>query len=510
MVRRRGFAAVLALVATAATARAGTVDDAKALSRADRRAEAEALLLARVAEAPDDAAAYVALGDVERLRCRLGPAEAAYRRAVERDLSDPGARAGLAEVLLLGGRAAEALAEVQAALPPAVPLEDEDARPWRVKALCLVELRRYDLAVAAARRAVALDPTSPRAIEALAASEFRRGRMDEARRWYERAVALDPRTEEANLRLGNGFGPAVAGKPWRDGADAERFAAAVAAWEARDLAGAEKAFLDLCRDRPESYKYRLGLGLVRLSSRRAQEAWLGRDAPILYAFLDAPEVEGLEKVVRGYASLPELERRVVRVSTAPAKPFWPALVAAGDVHDVLPLAADLADDASRHDLAGRRTFDGRWYEHLRGVGGTRAATGAEKLREAAEFAFNTFAHEFGHQVHRHGLTKEQQAEVDGLYAAATKAGKTLDYYAASNADEYFAQGYEAFVSPLKRGCLTETGRHTRAELGRKDPDLHAFLLRVLDVSHESPDALAALLSAAAGGASVQAEPDGSR
>ena len=162
----------------------------------------------------------------------------------------------------------------------------------------------------------------------------------------------------------------------------------------------------------------------------------------------------------------------------------------------MPLADDLTDGEQRKELRHRRTFDGRWYEHLRGVGGAQGATGAEKLHEAAEFGFNTFAHEFGHQVHRHGLTPAQQTEVDALYAKAVAGNLCLDYYAASNADEYFAQGYEAFVSPLKRGCLNETSRHTRPELLRKDPALHAFLASVLDVSYESPEALASMLHAA--------------
>jgi tetratricopeptide (TPR) repeat protein len=371
-----------------------------------------------------------------------------------------------------------------------------------------VELRRYDLAVASARRAVALAPTNARVAEALAAAAFRAGDMEASREAYERATRLDPRTEEANLRLGNGFGLASSTRPWREGEEAERFGRAVAAWESQDLVGAERGFLALLEARPSAYKYRLGLGLVRLSMRRRQEGVLGGDTAPIYALLDAPEVDDLRKVVRGYDELPPLERRVVRVATAPAAPFWPALVKAGAIHDVIPLAADLTDDPSRRELEPQRTIDGRWYAHLRGVGGVHAATGAEKLREAGEFAFNTFAHEFGHQVHRHGLPARLQREVDALYAKAVARNACLDYYAASNADEYFAQGYEAFVSPAKRGCLTETARHTRDELAAKDPPLYDFLWRTLDTSYERGDAFAALRAAVAGGDVVHAEPAG--
>lgn len=496
----------LALVAWTTTARAGPVEEARALAREDRPAEAAAALSAHLAEFPRDSAALVALGEVERLRCRLASAEEAYRRALERNLADPGARAGLAEVLLVKGRAAEALGEAQAGIDGAAGPSSEDARPWRAKALALMELRQYDLAVEAARRAVAIAPYNARCHEALAAAEFRAGRMDAARESYLAAVAIDPRTEEANLRLGNGFADACDGKPWREGVDATAFGEAVALWESGDLPASERRWLALTRKAPGVYKYRLGLGLVRLAARRRNEATLGGDAASLYRSLPAPEVEDLAKVVRGYDGLDEIEKSVVRIATAPAAPLWGALVAAGVTHDLFPVSADLTDDATRKDLQPQKTSDGRWYAHLRGVGGERAATGTEKLHEAAEFAFNTFAHEFGHQVLRMGLSPERQKEVEALYAAAVKEKRTLDYYSATNADEYFAQGYEAFVSPVKRGCLTETARHTRDELAAKDPPLYRWLLRVLDTSYESPEAFARLKALANRSGPVRFDP----
>ncbi len=202
----------------------------------------------------------------------------------------------------------------------------------------------------------------------------------------------------------------------------------------------------------------------------------------------------------------------MRVATAPARPLFEAMQAALASHDLLRLEEDVTDAEHRHDLVGKKTFDGRWYAHLRAVAGPHGATGVEKLREAAEFAFNTFAHEFGHQVHRFGLSGPQQAEVASMYKAAVASGACLDYYAASNEDEYFAQVYEAFVSPAKRGCLPETGRHTRDELARRDPRMFAFLLHVLDTSHESEEVFMALRRAAAGVPveDPQPEPSGTR
>jgi Flp pilus assembly protein TadD len=508
-VRRRRSSEALALgvvLLLSSGARGDPASEARSLLRLDRPVEAEAVLRGRLASAPEDVEAWLALGEVERTRCALDEAEAAYRRALDHDLLDARARAGLAEVLLLSGRPREALREADLALVSRLP---RDGRGFRVRALALIELRRYDLARAAARRAAALSPEDPRCLEALAAAEFRSGDVEAARVAYEQATALDPRAEEANLRLGNGFACPSCEKPWRaPGPDAEAFSAAVFAWEAGRLEEAEARFLALATLRPGAYKYRLGLGLVRMTLRRRNERRLGGDSTALYLRMPAPEVEDVARVVRGYEALGSLERHVVRVAIAPARPFWDALVARGATHEVISLEADLTDAVARSELEDQRTFDGRLYGHLRGVGGAQGATGAEKLREAAEFGFNTFAHEFAHQVHRSGLGEALQREVDALYADAIAHGRALDYYAASSADEYFAQGYEAFVSPAKRGCLSETARHTRDELARRDPALLAFLRRVLDTSHDSEEVFRSLRAAASGEppVPVHAEP----
>src|SRR4029453_2791050 len=73
-----------------------------------------------------------------------------------------------------------------------------------------------------------------------------------------------------------------------------------------------------------------------------------------------------------------------------------------------------------------------------------------------------------------------------LYESARAEGRCLDYYARSDSSEYFAQGYEAFVSLFKHPCLSVTACHTRAELARKDPGLFEFLREVTDLSQETP------------------------
>ena len=195
------------------------------------------------------------------------------------------------------------------------------------------------------------------------------------------------------------------------------------------------------------------------------------------------------------AFLTPARRHALLVACAPLRPWWRALAAAGARHDLMSVPENLGDRATRADLRERLTFDGRHYEHLRGVGGQHGATGAEKLDEARELCFHTLAHEIAHQVLTYAFPREMLARVKVLYARAVAEDRCLDFYSASNVDEYFAQGYEAFLSHVKRGCLKETQRHTRIELRARDPELYAFLVEHLDLAHETPQAMAPFLAA---------------
>ena len=132
------------------------------------------------------------------------------------------------------------------------------------------------------------------------------------------------------------------------------------------------------------------------------------------------------------------------------------------------------------DLRGRRTFDGRVWDDVRGVGGLQAATGIEALDDAVAFGFDTFAHEVAHQVHYHTLTRSQRLRITTLYQRAIAEGRCLDFYAASNEAEYFGQGVEAFVNLCKRPGGEATHGHTRFELYAVDRDLHDLIAGLVD------------------------------
>jgi hypothetical protein len=188
----------------------------------------------------------------------------------------------------------------------------------------------------------------------------------------------------------------------------------------------------------------------------------------------------IAEFVPGYAVLSAERRSVVDRTAAMFRSRLPKLVAIGGRHDLLTELERTTDADSRANLRGRRTFDGRVWDDVRGVGGVQAATGIEALDDAVVFGFDTFAHEVAHQVHTYAFTPLQKARLKSLYDLAMLDGRCLDYYAASNEWEYFGQGVEAFASLGKRpGCETTHG-HTRFELRRIDPGLHDFIAGVVD------------------------------
>lgn len=98
---------------------------------------------------------------------------------------------------------------------------------------------------------------------------------------------------------------------------------------------------------------------------------------------------------------------------------------------------------------------------------------------------NQMAHENGHTVHSM-FDKKDMKTLTRLYNNAIRDGRELDYYAAANKYEYFAQGCDAFASIYKphRDILVNSPlAHTVYELMDKDPDLFKFIKTVLKKYH---------------------------
>ncbi|HEB54076.1 MAG TPA: tetratricopeptide repeat protein, partial [bacterium] len=306
---------------------------------------------------------------------------------------------------------------------------------------------------------------------------FRVQRPGDAADAYRRVIALDGRCAEAHLRLGSGLlEPRTVEIP----VELRQAVQALTAGDRERAVGLLQAVLERSPGHPIAHRL-LGetLFALRTASSMAMqdEAFRG-----LAAAMPKPDVGHLPiaQFVTGYGTLSAERRAVVDRTAALFASKLGKLVAVGGHHDLLHELERTTDAEARRSLRGRRTFDGRVWDDVRGVGGIRAATGIEALDEAATFGFDTFAHEVAHQVHFFAFTPLQRARIRSLYKAAMSERRCLDYYAASNEAEYFGQGVEAFVSLAKRPGGETTHGHTRFELYRVDPALHDFLAALVD------------------------------
>lgn len=415
-----------------------------------------------------------------------------FRRSAALRADGVGVRLGLAAVHLMLGQSAFALAWAESVLQD--DADNQEAMALAVRAR--IRARRFDDAVqTAAAFAARVDAVGPELHAAQASALFRVQRIDEAAAAYRSVLAGDPLHAEAHLRLGSGLLPASAAPT------APGLLAAVAALARGDRDAAVAALGEVLAASPQHPIAHRLLGET-LFARKAAAAMAANDAA--FAALAAAEPHGdvaglpVAAFVPGYAALSPARRRIVDRTAAMFARQLPKLVAVGGRHDLLVELERTTDDEARANLRGKRTFDGRIWDDVRGVGGVQAATGIEALDEAATFGFDTFAHEVAHQAHYYAFTPTQRARIRALYHTALAEGRCLDYYAASNEAEYFGQGVEAFASLGKRPGGETTHGHTRFELRRVDRALHDFVAEV--VAHDplaTPGRREILLAAAA-------------
>lgn len=90
-------------------------------------------------------------------------------------------------------------------------------------------------------------------------------------------------------------------------------------------------------------------------------------------------------------------------------------------------------------------------------------------------------HEFAHNIHLRGLVridKTFQERLDGIYAAAMKAGLWKGKYASTNSAEYFAEGVQSWFDNNRENDHDHNHVNTRAELIQYDPALAALCKEV--------------------------------
>ena len=140
------------------------------------------------------------------------------------------------------------------------------------------------------------------------------------------------------------------------------------------------------------------------------------------------------------------------------------------------------------ELSGKRYFEtgagilnsGDFYDVFDGINAENYSM-MNKYRISPANHANQTGHELGHAINRLFIDSDSKT-LNRLYQKALKMGIVLDYYAAANMHEYFAQGVEAFISIYKphREILNNNPlAHTRYELLVKDPDLYKFVRKCL-------------------------------
>ncbi|MFQ3581260.1 MAG: tetratricopeptide repeat protein [Chloracidobacterium sp.] len=433
----------------------------------------------------------------------LEPAADYFQTLARRFPDDPRGLTGLATVALAQGR----LDDCEQQLKTLLTRYPNTAGVHVVGARLFIERNQVSEARHHAEQAVALAPEHPEALAALCAVRVMERKPQDVRQLAERILERQPN----NIRVRRTYSQYIRSQKAHPVPPAEArvaYAAAQAARQQHDIAAAtryldqalthypdffaallSRAALAIEREdieRAEALARRalaldphhplphLQLSLVNLARHEMAARELGARIPDV-DFHGAPTtIADIETVFPNIETLTPRQKQIVLGTVAPLAHLLPKLQRCGAKHWILPLDRQLGDLPGCAPLAERATFDGRYYGSLRGVGGVVTVSGIETLRAVEHGGFNTLAHEFAHQIHSCALDTATLDRIEKLYDAAVREGRALDYYAASDKFEYFAQGYEAYVSTVKRRPASPTAGHTRADLARRDPKLFAL------------------------------------
>jgi tetratricopeptide (TPR) repeat protein len=425
---------------------------------------------------PSDVSANIGLAGIDFLERDYDRAAHRLRECVDHNPQNDAAHALLSRVLVESNRESEAAEEARRALA----LNDYNVDACYVLANVKSSERKPDESRSLAKRVVSLDPFNFGARRVLSqyldgqvgyrqsVSEQARlhytngkllkdqGQLTKATAELEAALGIEPRYYRALIALGD---------VWLRQGDYDRAAVAAKLAIAVDPEGAI-AHLELsCAHRGMNERARIEIGAVDFAA-----LFYARPAPPAYALT--------REIFPNYGSLTRRQQEVIDGAVGPLAAFLPKLAHRKARHYLLAYDRRPSDLQGFAEVAGERTFDGRYYASLRGVGGRVTVSGIEYVDQAARGGFNTIAHEFAHQVHIAAMGKMEVKRIRNLYEKARRDGRMLDYYAAANEEEYFAQGYEAFISDRKRPSAGVTGRHTNQELLKRDPELYQFLAKL--------------------------------
>jgi tetratricopeptide (TPR) repeat protein len=429
---------------------------------------------------PSSLASSVGRAGVDLLERDYAAAESRLNAGLARDAKNSRVLLMLARVLVEKNQNVEAGARADEALQ----LDPYDTEAIYLSAFIKAAARKPEEVRALAVRGLALDPCNPglrrmlssyldgqagynekvseaaRQHYARAFDLKREGKLAESAVELEAALRIEPRYYRALISLGD-----------------------VRLREGDHQKAATVARLAIQAD-PEGAAGHLELSYANLGIQEEARMEIGATdfAATFYREAAAPVFDLTVQLFPDYRSLTGRQQIVIDRVVAPMGQFLPRLVAGNARHYLLPFDRRLSDIPEADHAGAKKTFDGRFYSSVRGVGGRITVSGIEYVEMAARRGANIIAHEFAHQVHIAALGADDVRLVRRLYERALHEGRTLDFYAAADEYEYFAQGYEAFVSTIKRPAASVTARHTNRELSGRDPQLYQLFVRLAEGS----------------------------
>lgn len=146
---------------------------------------------------------------------------------------------------------------------------------------------------------------------------------------------------------------------------------------------------------------------------------------------------------------------------------------------------EMTTDIPEHSDLRPRDY---WDRRARGLGASRrrpaVSCGAENLLGFPGDPYSTeniLIHEFGHAIHQMGLRDVDptfDARLKEVYAQALAAGRWQGTYAATNKEEYWAEGVQSWFDTNRENDREHNHVNTRQELKEYDPPLARLLEEV--------------------------------
>ncbi len=461
--------------------------------------------------APQDVPGRLLAAQLAEVRMDFTTARSIYKDVLQRNPKGSHARYGIARTDYWENRFDDAQQQLKVVLSD----DPQFAKGWLLLSQ-IHQIRQQDRENATCiRKAVECDPLDDTVHAVYADLLMREKKPAEGYAESRLALQLNPYSAGTHMLQGMGWSlrvyPAPAAIPaGKEHSLAEALETGGSMLEARNLTRADEAFDLALRLMPGNIEALIGKGTVQyhkgnydkaldqffaalqidgdyglahygvsLCLLRKRDRFNVRFAEIErnFAAKDAPEPVGLRDVFTGYALLDSDLQKIIRLSVQPLRAWLPLLKERQVTFSIFPMHHFLWQVPKHDRLKGMRTFDGRLWDDVKGDGGPNASSGAEEVRNVKYLRCNILAHEFAHQVHGF-LPIDLKDEIHRLYLEAMKTGKPLDFYAALNEKEYFAQGVEAYVSGEKLADQKVTSGHTRRELQRRDSELFSFIQKL--------------------------------